>query len=84
MTHSAKSSTGAAAPASQVVHEIDDAYCKGCGLCVAFCERDCLEIASEPNRRGVYIALFVAGAHCRGCCRCATVCPEGAIRIVRP
>lgn len=83
MTHSARSSTGAAAPA-RVVHQIDEAYCKGCGLCIAFCQRECLAIAAEPDRRGVYVARFADGAECAGCCRCATVCPEGAIRIVKP
>jgi 2-oxoglutarate ferredoxin oxidoreductase subunit delta len=63
---------------------VDESYCKGCGLCLAFCERDVLEIAPTPNRRGVYVARVAAPEACRGCGSCALVCPEGAIRIVRP
>jgi 2-oxoglutarate ferredoxin oxidoreductase subunit delta len=82
MTHSEKSSTGVAAPAKAIV-EIDEAFCKGCGLCIAFCERDVLDIATVPNRKGIYAAVVTAPEGCRGCCRCALVCPEAAIRIVK-
>ena len=83
MTRSAKSSTGAAAPV-KVLTEVDEAYCKGCGLCIAFCPHDVLDIAPTPNRRGVFPARVAAPEACRGCGRCALVCPEAAIRIVRP
>jgi 2-oxoglutarate ferredoxin oxidoreductase subunit delta len=83
MTRSEKNSTGAAAPVS-VLTEIDEAYCKGCGLCIAFCPHEVLNIATTPNRRGVFVARVAAPEGCRGCCRCALVCPEAAIRILRP
>ena len=83
MTPSERSSTGAAVQAECTV-EIDGAFCKGCGLCVAFCPHDVLELAATPNYRGVCVARVGAPAGCRGCRSCALVCPEGAIQIYRP
>jgi 2-oxoglutarate ferredoxin oxidoreductase subunit delta len=83
MTRFAKSSTGAVAP-STIVIEIDEALCKGCGLCVAFCEKRFLELAPTPNVRGVYVARVLPGAVCRGCRNCVLMCPEAAIRLFRP
>ena len=82
MTRSAKSSTGAAAPTAVAV-EIDERYCKGCGLCVAFCEQGVLELSSSPNVRGIYPARVVVDKGCSGCRRCTTVCPEAALTLHR-
>lgn len=64
--------------------EIDERYCKGCGLCVAFCESGVLELAGAPNARGIYVAHVVPGKACCGCRRCTAVCPEAALRLHRP
>ena len=77
-----KNSIGAAAP-SRITIEVDEALCKGCGLCVAFCEEHVLELAPVPNGRGVYVARVVAAEACRGCCQCALVCPEAGLRLYR-
>jgi 2-oxoglutarate ferredoxin oxidoreductase subunit delta len=66
------------------VVEVDERYCKGCGLCVAYCERGVLGQATAPNLRGVYAACVVDGKLCGGCRRCTTVCPEGALKLYRP
>jgi len=67
-----------------VVVEIDAAQCKGCGLCVAFCEEHVLELSPTPDARGIYVARVVDGASCRGCLRCALVCPEAGVTLYRP
>ena len=61
---------------------IDEAYCKGCGLCVWVCPRECLEVTDELNELGVYPARPIEGAKCIACGRCAAMCPEAAIEIV--
>lgn len=66
-----------------MIVEVDEAYCKGCGLCVAFCPGGVLELAPEPNERGIYAARPVEGANCRGCLNCTLVCPEAALRLDR-
>ena len=58
-------------------------YCKGCGLCVEFCEQGKLAIAARPNRRGVQTAVVRPEVDCTGCLYCATICPDAAIEVTR-
>lgn len=55
--------------------EINPVWCKGCGVCVAFCPRQALKlshgkIATNP------------GAACVGCGICESLCPDFAIYLV--
>ncbi len=65
----------------EVVVEVLDHLCKGCGLCVEVCERGKLELADTPNKQGVQPAVVKPGVDCTGCCDCATICPDAAIEI---
>ena len=56
-------------------------YCKGCGLCVEFCEQGKLYLEETPNERGVQPAALKPGVDCTGCLKCATICPDGAAEI---
>ncbi len=63
--------------------EIDEALCKGCELCVAYCPVSVL--ALDTNRltpQGYHPAALVEDA-CTGCNVCAVVCPEAAITVYR-
>jgi 2-oxoglutarate ferredoxin oxidoreductase subunit delta len=68
---------------STIAVEIDEALCKGCGLCVAFCKEAGLHLAPTPNSRGVYVARIIAGVRCCACRNCVLMCPEAAIRLYR-
>ena len=57
--------------------------CKGCGLCVEFCPRECLAMSEGLNRIGYHAAVLVKPEECNGCALCAEMCPETAIRIYR-
>lgn len=52
-----------------------DNWCKGCGLCVAFCPRDVLEMTGEGRIN------VVAPERCTACHWCDTHCPDFAILI---
>jgi len=67
-----------------VTVEIDPRFCKGCGLCVEFCERGVLELSDTPDSRGIYTARVVQGMECKGCRRCTLICPEAGIRLIKP
>jgi len=63
--------------------QVDRDHCKGCGLCVAFCPRECLTMARTVNARGYHYAEFAVPRQCTGCLQCARVCPDTAIEVYR-
>jgi 2-oxoglutarate ferredoxin oxidoreductase subunit delta len=55
--------------------------CKGCGMCLEKCPKQCL---SWSERLGVYGTPSVeVGDECTVCGLCALFCPDCAIRTVR-
>ena len=56
--------------------EINAAWCKGCGICVAFCPKDVLELDTADK---VFAARPEACIYCRDC---ELRCPDLAIAIV--
>jgi len=60
--------------------------CKGCGLCVAFCSKDVLRLATDLNQLGyhpVEMHTDDGAEECTGCARCALMCPDAAITVYR-
>jgi 2-oxoglutarate ferredoxin oxidoreductase subunit delta len=56
------------------VLKIEPAWCKGCGICVAFCPKGALELAGEKVR-------LKAGGDCVLCGLCEQRCPDYAIYL---
>jgi len=67
--------TESADPAKQYRIDIFEAWCKSCGICVAFCPRGCL----EPSEDGP--PLVSRSDRCSGCGWCEIHCPDFAIRV---
>jgi 2-oxoglutarate ferredoxin oxidoreductase subunit delta len=57
--------------------EIYRAWCKGCGICVAFCPREVLSM----NDRGE--PQVTQAERCTGCTWCEVRCPDFAISVRR-
>lgn len=62
--------------------KINKDKCKGCLLCVEFCNQKLLQESKDLNKRGINYVVFVDKENkCKGCNFCAIVCPEACIEI---
>ena len=55
--------------------EINEAWCKGCDICVKFCPERCLRLNEDGK------AEMVKPELCTGCRLCEMLCPDFAIRL---
>lgn len=64
---------------------VDQARCKGCGLCVTVCPQHVLALEEDLlNAKGYHPAALVDPDHqCTGCSVCAIICPDAAITVYR-
>lgn len=56
-------------------------FCKGCGLCIAYCPKKVLKESEKLNRAGYHYADPAAMDQCTGCLTCTQVCPEVSIEV---
>ena len=56
---------------------VDRGLCAGCGICVAMCQYNAIELKSDNGKR----VSSVITALCKGCGTCAAACPSGAISM---
>ena len=62
---------------------VDEAECKGCGLCIEACPPKVIRMSERLNHYGYRTAQYV-GAGCTGCGICFMACPEpGALTVYR-
>jgi NAD-dependent dihydropyrimidine dehydrogenase PreA subunit len=62
---------------------VDEAECKGCGLCIEACPPKAIGLSERLNHYGYRTAVY-AGAGCTGCGICFLACPEpGALAVYR-
>ena len=62
-------------PAREYSIEIFEAWCKSCGICIAFCPCECL----DPSEEGP--PLVSRPDRCSGCGWCEIHCPDFAISV---
>ncbi len=63
---------------------VDDAFCKGCGLCVDACPVHIVELDQDKiTDKGYHPAHCIDMDMCTGCCSCALMCPDVAITVWR-
>ena len=58
----------------QFLHVIQERWCKGCDICVAFCPKNVLALENGK-------AVAVKPDDCIGCNLCALRCPDFAIDV---
>ncbi|MBE6206536.1 MAG: 4Fe-4S dicluster domain-containing protein [Rikenellaceae bacterium] len=57
--------------------------CKGCGVCVASCPCNVLELSSEVNGKGYRYVMMATPDACTGCASCAVICPDSCLVVYR-
>jgi len=58
-------------------HDIQEEWCKGCGICVHFCPKEVLKLDDKTNK------VFVAHPEkCIACRMCELRCPDLAIEVM--
>ncbi|SDY85719.1 2-oxoglutarate ferredoxin oxidoreductase subunit delta [Evansella caseinilytica] len=62
----------------------NEGWCKGCGLCIAFCPQEIIHLAEHLNRKGYRPAQVVDQDKCTSCAACARMCPDTVITVYRP
>lgn len=62
---------------------INEARCKGCGLCTIACPKRLVVMSEKPNSVGVTVAVFSNNNTCTGCALCAEMCPDVAICVFK-
>ncbi len=59
-----------------ITHQINRQWCKGCGICVAFCPKEVLGIDREEK------VVLLKKEECIGCRVCEYRCPDLAIEVI--
>jgi 2-oxoglutarate ferredoxin oxidoreductase subunit delta len=55
--------------------------CKGCGICVAVCQTEVLELSKEKNRQCYRHPVVINADQCLNCGLCEMFCPDFAIWV---
>lgn len=63
--------------------KIREDRCKGCGLCIIYCEKKLISPAKHLNAYGAHPVTFRDCGECSACTFCAQVCPDMAIEVYR-
>ena len=62
---------------------VDEARCKGCGVCIAACPCDVLALSANVNAKGYNYVEMAREEACTGCASCGIICPDSCLVIYR-
>ena len=61
---------------------VNEARCKGCGLCVRTCPKGLLRLSPEKrNEKGYHPVTITRAESCVACGSCFRICPDTVITI---
>lgn len=64
-----------------MVITIDEACCKGCGICLKACPKDVFIKSKHRNNYGTAMPEAKNTEKCIACGTCEKLCPDGAINV---
>ena len=59
----------------------DETRCKGCGICIEFCPKNCLGFSDSFNEKGWRVSKMHRMKDCIKCLMCQRMCPDFAIFV---
>jgi 2-oxoglutarate ferredoxin oxidoreductase subunit delta len=63
---------------------INEAICKGCGLCTVACPKQVLELDKiRLNAKGYHPSAVRHPEKCIACGMCAIMCPDSVIKVIK-
>lgn len=61
---------------------INEEFCKGCGYCVHFCSRGCIEMPGDKfTPQGYLLPVFAHPEKCNACGVCGWLCPAFSLEV---
>ncbi len=63
--------------------KVEESWCKGCGICLVNCPKNCLELSKDYNSFGNRYCVQVRPEQCIGCRICGIMCPDSAISVFK-
>ena len=61
--------------------KINEARCKGGGICITACPKGILALSHGINEKGYNPVKMMDQEKCIGCAFCATMCPDSVIKV---
>ena len=62
--------------------EVNEDWCKGCGICIERCPVNALEESTKLNKRGIHPPVLKKVNECNDCRLCELLCPDLAIVVI--
>ncbi len=60
---------------------VNEDFCKGCYICIAYCPKKVFSVSNKLNKRGIYPSKPEKENECTYCMLCELICPDQAIVV---
>ncbi len=68
---------------NKFIVKIETKNCKGCRLCIVYCQKKNLKLSEKINHLGYKYCEVIDYSNCNGCGACYLMCPEYCVEIYK-